>query len=433
MQHLTKNLIWIVTGAIAFALIGIGVAGAQPLTRSVGYQGRVTDANGQPLDGAVAMRFLVYDAATGGTALWDGDVQNVAVDDGLFHAQLGVDQADFNGQGLWLEILVEGEALSPRQPILATGYALGLLPGAQVKRTNDGDALTVRNLATGFAVRAESSQGIGLYGFSDDNYAVYGFDGGTEQARGYGGYFYSENGVGAYGRSNAESTEQNLWAPGVYGNSSAGVGVYARTQSNLTYMAAVRGENDGFGYGGYFSSEDGVPLYGIRNTGSGNMMELWTLDPVSRVFRINTFGSVFANGTYNSPAADFAEMMAAQPGLEPGDVLVIGEDGKLARSSSAYQATVVGVYSTQPAFVGGMTEDGEQSGKIPMAVTGIVPVKVSSENGAIAAGDLLVSSSTPGHAMRCEGIDACFGRTIGKALEGLETGSGEITMLVQAR
>jgi hypothetical protein len=32
--------------------------------------------------------------------------------------------------------------------------------------------------------------------------------------------------------------------------------------------------------------------------------------------------------------------------------------------------------------------------------------------------------------MRCEGVDRCFGRTIGKALEALEGGKGVIQMLV---
>ncbi len=98
---------------------------------------------------------------------------------------------------------------------------------------DDGTGLFVKYLATGFAVRAEAAQGVGVYGFSEDNYAVYGFDGGTEDVRGYGGYFFSENGVGAYGRSNAQSSEQNLWAPGVYGRSTDGVG-------NITMLIQAR-------------------------------------------------------------------------------------------------------------------------------------------------------------------------------------------------
>ncbi len=38
--------------------------------------------------------------------------------------------------------------------------------------------------------------------------------------------------------------------------------------------------------------------------------------------------------------------------------------------------------------------------EVPLAVVGIVPCKVTAKNGAIMAGDLLVTSSTPGRAMK---------------------------------
>jgi hypothetical protein len=53
---------------------------------------------------------------------------------------------------------------------------------------------------------------------------------------------------------------------------------------------------------------------------------------------------------------------------------------------------------------------------------------VTAENGTIAPGDLLVTSGTPGHAMRHD--DPPPGTVVGKALEGLSQGTGVITMLV---
>ena len=78
--------------------------------------------------------------------------------------------------------------------------------------------------------------------------------------------------------------------------------------------------------------------------------------------------------------------------------------------------------------MGGVSDETDQSGNVPLAVVGIVPVKVSAENGAIEPGDLLVASDTPGHAMRAS--DAPNGTVIGKALSGLERGTGIVTMLV---
>jgi hypothetical protein len=59
-------------------------------------------------------------------------------------------------------------------------------------------------------------------------------------------------------------------------------------------------------------------------------------------------------------------------------------------------------------------------------------VKATSENGPIRAGDLLVSSSRPGRAMRAPATPAP-GTVIGKAMQKLDRDSGEIEMLVMLR
>src|SRR5262249_56977262 len=98
---------------------------------------------------------------------------------------------------------------------------------------------------------------------------------------------------------------------------------------------------------------------------------------------------------FNTPAADFAEMLPAEAGLEPGDVLVIGEDSKLTRSTGPRQANVAGVYSTKPGFVGGQPVNGEKADAIPLAGAGLIPPKGSAENGPIRPGGLLVTSPPP--------------------------------------
>jgi hypothetical protein len=66
-----------------------------------------------------------------------------------------------------------------------------------------------------------------------------------------------------------------------------------------------------------------------------------------------------------------------------------------------------------------------------LALVGIVPVKVTNEGGPIEPGDLLVSSSTPGYAMRWD-PDAgdTYPTFVGKALEALESGEGIIQVLL---
>lgn len=71
-----------------------------------------------------------------------------------------------------------------------------------------------------------------------------------------------------------------------------------------------------------------------------------------------------------------------------------------------------------------------ETGGAPVAILGVVSCKVSAENGPIHPGDLLVTSSTPGHAMRADRARAQPGTILGKALESLDTGTGLIQVLV---
>jgi hypothetical protein len=66
--------------------------------------------------------------------------------------------------------------------------------------------------------------------------------------------------------------------------------------------------------------------------------------------------------------------------------------------------------------------------ELPVAITGIVPCKVSAENGPIHRGDLLTTSATPGHAMKATELK--LGTILGKALSELDSGTGVIDILV---
>ena len=126
---------------------------------------------------------------------------------------------------------------------------------------------------------------------------------------------------------------------------------------------------------------------------------------------------------------DAARVLAAElsrPGYRPA-VLAIGRDGTLVRSTEPYQRTVAGVYSTKPGFLGNDGSE-DQSNRVPLAVVGIVPVKASARGGEILPGDLLVASDLPGHVMKA-GLTPPVGTVLGKALEGLEAGTGKIRML----
>ena len=70
-------------------------------------------------------------------------------------------------------------------------------------------------------------------------------------------------------------------------------------------------------------------------------------------------------------------------GYEPGDVLAIDPSaaGKFLESNSPYSTLVAGIYSTKPGTVGRRQSTAKGADEVPMALVGIVPLKVSSENG----------------------------------------------------
>ncbi len=78
--------------------------------------------------------------------------------------------------------------------------------------------------------------------------------------------------------------------------------------------------------------------------------------------------------------------------------------------------------------------DDEQDGLVPMGVMGVIPTKVCGEGGPIKRGDLLVTSSTPGHAMKADEDKIKPGTVIGKSLEDFESGrKGKINVLVNVK
>ena len=105
---------------------------------------------------------------------------------------------------------------------------------------------------------------------------------------------------------------------------------------------------------------------------------------------------------------------------------------QLTLASRPYSKAVVGIYSTEPGIVASPHKmaDTPAASEVPLAVVGIVPCKVSSENGAIHRGDLLVTSSTPGYAMRGTDPARLTGAVVGKAMQSFDAGKGTIQVLV---
>jgi len=143
---------------------------------------------------------------------------------------------------------------------------------------------------------------------------------------------------------------------------------------------------------------------------------------------------IYAKGT-QYPSVDVAEYFPVEGSPESGTVMVVGPEGVLQSSTTAYDTRVVGIVSTDPAVSLGVKDTGNP-GEVPIAVAGRVPCKVDASNGPIQPGDLLTTSDRPGYAMKAEPTminGRGFypdGTILGKAMGTLESGTGVIEVLV---
>ncbi len=155
------------------------------------------------------------------------------------------------------------------------------------------------------------------------------------------------------------------------------------------------------------------------------------------VFRVDSDGrvlsdSAFFGDSFQAGSADLAEWVSVSDTVTEGAVIELDPDtpGSYRLSRAACSRWIAGAVSTGPGFVLGQEQAFEQQARL--ALVGIVPVKVTNEGGPIQPGDLLVSSSTPGYAMRWAGGGSCPCALVGKALEPMTDARGVISVLLTA-
>lgn len=137
-----------------------------------------------------------------------------------------------------------------------------------------------------------------------------------------------------------------------------------------------------------------------------------------------TFGSMKINGVNQ----DYAEWCNADPALdEDGTVVAIdgAKDEYFVATTQPYQTNVGGVLVKEPGFLIGKPDQNNKK----LALSGRVPILVTDEGGPIQRGDILVSSGTPGHAMKGDPSKSA-GCVVGKALQNHEKGKGKIRALI---
>jgi hypothetical protein len=180
------------------------------------------------------------------------------------------------------------------------------------------------------------------------------------------------------------------------------------------------------------------PVAGFAPVVNPNDLGLVTSDAgqivLSNFTGVNTVILDGAHGDIVLQNADCAEEfdIAAAENVEPGTVMVLDQEGKLQQSREAYDKKVAGVISGAGDYKPGIVLDKQhsQNKRLPVALVGKVYCKVDAESSPIAVGDVLTTSSTPGHAMKaCDPLRA-FGAVIGKALRPIIAGQGLIPILI---
>jgi hypothetical protein len=225
---------------------------------------------------------------------------------------------------------------------------------------------------------------------------------GQASQRGVIGIATVPDGVGVYGGS------LDGVATGVIGDSVAKVGVLGRSASRSG--TGVQGENTQGGLAGRFIGD--VEVIGqVR-------------------------GNLDVRGDVRLVGFDVAEEFELDgvADAEPGTVMVFEDDRRVCPSTAAYDRRVAGVVSgAGPWRPGLVLHQPATAPTAALALVGRAYCKVSASAGAIAFGDLLTTSETPGHAMRAADPLRAFGSVIGKALAPLAEGDGLIPILVALR
>jgi hypothetical protein len=372
----------------AASLFGINGLAQPGTTTSISFQGALNGTNGQPMpNGNYDLTFRFWDgAAPGGNAVSTNIlVPNVPVSRGVASTAIPVQPAWFSTQTLYLGVSINGGAeLSPRVLVTAVPYAIGagsLGPGAANIGTN------------GFVGIGTSAPKQRLH-VNGDYYGMGHL------------WLYAREGDGQSGTAYIQARDQS---------GSSRINLRFRTQDTGGYTDVMT-----------------LRLNGNVGIGTDNPQERLEVNGTTRTRVLQITGG-----------ADLAERLSVTDGnpldefsVEPGMVVSIDPTGnrKFKVSDEPYDRKRVGIISggngVKPGLVlrdeGNPQADGEQ----PIALTGQVWCHADATFGAITPGDLLTTSSTPGHAMKVSDDAKARFAVLGQALTGLKEGRGWVQVLV---
>ncbi|MBU0687451.1 MAG: hypothetical protein KKB81_06375, partial [Candidatus Margulisbacteria bacterium] len=114
---------------VILLVVSVGMVAWADVPDKMSFEGRLTDTSDNPITTSTTLQFGIHSAASGGTQVWTSGSYTVTPDtNGVFHVVLG-SQSDainpdiFDAPVRYIEVIVEGERLTPRAEIVSVGYA----------------------------------------------------------------------------------------------------------------------------------------------------------------------------------------------------------------------------------------------------------------------------------------------------------------------
>ncbi|MCA9285843.1 MAG: hypothetical protein KDA22_11540 [Phycisphaerales bacterium] len=394
----------LVPAMVAAAVVAATVSGRTPAGTHFTYQGLVRLDNA-PLNATADLEFRLFDDASAGMQLGETLTwSNVAVADGLVTVDLDFGADVFSGSERWIEVAVRSPAgdgafttLSPRQPLTAAPYALQ---------------------TRGIFVNEAGSAGIGTV----DPVAKL--------------HVAGQVALGTAERDfRILEVQKNVVRPEAWTDlvNFGGIAIGSTTGANRQMVMFT----DGFAGDPVFTVASSVNS-GADWTSSLTVLQngyvgIGTADPS---VRLQVSGGIACQALTLDGGADLSEGFVVVDEALPGMVVAIDPDhvGALRVSQEPYDMRVAGIVSgaggVNPGVVMGQ-KGSVADGDHPVALSGRVYCWVDADaNGAVRPGDLLTTSSTPGHAMKATDPDRAHGAVIGKAMSPLDEGTGLVLVLV---
>jgi hypothetical protein len=421
-----------------------------PVPRVVWFSGSFHPADGQSIGATESVTLAVYTAEQGGDLLWQ-ETQSVIVGaDGRYNVLMGSSLAEglpldlfTTGEPRWLGVRFnrQGEVEQARVHLASVPYALkaadadtlGGKPASAYQLAEKSESTESSESSTG----SESSTKSAKDGATPNvTSGTPGFIGQFTDATSLGNSVMFQSGTRIGVNTTTPADIMHMQFTNTNG-ALTGLAVQNLGATATSYSGMLFYDQNGAvaQFQGFNNSTHEYRINNVAPGGSINfMIGSASKFLVANSGNVTVAGNMTVNGNIGAKYQDVAEWVETAVPLEAGTVVIVdpAAPNRVVPAPKAYDTRVAGAVSQQPGLLLGEPSEG----KAMVAQSGRVRIKADARYGAIKIGDLLVTSPTPGYAMKSKPMKIGEqtlhrpGTLLGKALEALPKGKGEILVLL---